>query len=441
MKQIPESEKIRLVEELLGSPRSPIRPEAVRSLTREQKLDLFDKLVQGGTITLKEEHWDKTQLSSNDVLQLIEKVGGSDRLKLHGKLLSGSGCERINLRGADLCGTCLNSANLAGADLSNTKLSGVSLRYANLQGANLSGADLSSGKYALPDGKEIEVGAANLEQADLRWANLERACLLGVNFRCARLEQANLTEAEIGRKLGTGKWQIADFECASVTWQQLRSARLRAGILFPHGAGVDFEHNFFDCAVRYRKHGEYERVLELTELFLERSPKDNQTAIAYWHKGYALERLNRPADAAKAYDEALRWFDESISFNPNDAWTRVRKGDFLVSVLSNRFVDATNIYTKALEEYNHALSLEPKNANTYVSKSHALLLLHRNKEALEASEHAIRLNPNYAMAYNNKGAALKRLERTQEARDAFEEAIRLDTGLTLARDNLRSLMK
>jgi hypothetical protein len=66
MNQIPESEKIRLVEELLRNPRSPIRPEAVRSLTNEQKLALFDKLVSDGAILA-------TWLPKNDARKKAEE--------------------------------------------------------------------------------------------------------------------------------------------------------------------------------------------------------------------------------------------------------------------------------------------------------------------------------------------------------------------------------
>src|SRR5688500_11343157 len=51
MHQVPESEKILLINELLKNPRYPIRPAAARYLTKAQKLDLFDKLVQAGAIT------------------------------------------------------------------------------------------------------------------------------------------------------------------------------------------------------------------------------------------------------------------------------------------------------------------------------------------------------------------------------------------------------
>lgn len=49
--QMPESEKLSLVDELLKTPRSPIPQDY--PLTKEQKLDLFDELVEGGAIKYK----------------------------------------------------------------------------------------------------------------------------------------------------------------------------------------------------------------------------------------------------------------------------------------------------------------------------------------------------------------------------------------------------
>jgi hypothetical protein len=49
-KLIPETEKISIVDEVLNIPGCPIPPEVIRSLTRELKLDLFDKLISGGAI-------------------------------------------------------------------------------------------------------------------------------------------------------------------------------------------------------------------------------------------------------------------------------------------------------------------------------------------------------------------------------------------------------
>src|SRR5918999_838798 len=50
LNQITEHEKITIVDKALKIPGSPIPPEVIRSLTREHKLDLFDKLVEGGAI-------------------------------------------------------------------------------------------------------------------------------------------------------------------------------------------------------------------------------------------------------------------------------------------------------------------------------------------------------------------------------------------------------
>ncbi|MGH8651285.1 MAG: hypothetical protein ACREYE_03450 [Gammaproteobacteria bacterium] len=51
---IPESEKIRLIDEALNHPSCPIPIEVIRSLTKEAKLAVFDKLVEAGGIKRKE---------------------------------------------------------------------------------------------------------------------------------------------------------------------------------------------------------------------------------------------------------------------------------------------------------------------------------------------------------------------------------------------------
>ncbi|MGI0034870.1 MAG: type IV secretory system conjugative DNA transfer family protein [Nitrososphaera sp.] len=52
--QIPESEKIRLIDEALNHPHCPIPPEVIRSLTKEAKLSVFNKLVEMGGLKRKE---------------------------------------------------------------------------------------------------------------------------------------------------------------------------------------------------------------------------------------------------------------------------------------------------------------------------------------------------------------------------------------------------
>src|SRR2546430_17335428 len=62
--QLPESEKISIVDEALNIPGCPIPPEVIRSLTKELKLDLFDKLAEGGAIKYTP-YQQKTATNSN----------------------------------------------------------------------------------------------------------------------------------------------------------------------------------------------------------------------------------------------------------------------------------------------------------------------------------------------------------------------------------------
>jgi hypothetical protein len=64
--RIPESERISIVDKALKIPGCPIPPEVIRSLTRELKLDLFDKLVEGDAIKYTP-HQQKTQANTGNL--------------------------------------------------------------------------------------------------------------------------------------------------------------------------------------------------------------------------------------------------------------------------------------------------------------------------------------------------------------------------------------
>lgn len=59
-----EGEKISIVDQVLNLPACPIPKEAVPFLTKEHKLDLFDKLVAGGAIKYTP-YQQKTATNSN----------------------------------------------------------------------------------------------------------------------------------------------------------------------------------------------------------------------------------------------------------------------------------------------------------------------------------------------------------------------------------------
>ncbi len=135
-------------------------------------------------------------------------------LEAHQKWLEFDGKEgkQADLGEANLQKADLFQANLQKANLGDANLQKADLLRANLQGANLERADL----------READLLSAELQGADLRDANLQKAYLgsaqlQGANLRDAELQGADLREAEL---------QGADLrEAKGVTASQIKQAR------------------------------------------------------------------------------------------------------------------------------------------------------------------------------------------------------------------------
>lgn len=156
-----------------------------------------------------------SEYTREEILKMIEEVGGPQNLDLSGKDLSGIDLSKeaitkelekyrrdnpdqtplwfsqetggINLHGAVLKKAKLSGAHLQGADLSEAHLEEAHLWRAHLEGAFLSRAHLP-GAF---------LGQARLEGADLIWAHMEGARLLGAHMEGADLSRARLEEADL----------------------------------------------------------------------------------------------------------------------------------------------------------------------------------------------------------------------------------------------------
>jgi tetratricopeptide (TPR) repeat protein len=116
---------------------------------------------------------------------------------------------RANLANAFLCGANLSAANLQGANLVDTNLQGALLQGARLGGAYLVGA--------------ILVGT-DLTGADMRAANCKFANFTGATLKNVNVEDADLTQAEIGDEQRRG---LVNIERAVVRGGKVVETRAR----------------------------------------------------------------------------------------------------------------------------------------------------------------------------------------------------------------------
>ena len=133
----------------------------------------------------------------------------------------------------------------------------------------------------------------------------------------------------------------------------------------------------------------------------------------------------------KRFDGALASFSKAIKLKPNFAEAYNNRGTILIDL-------------KRLEEaiisFNKAIELKPNYAEAYYNRGNALNDLNRFDEALAGYNRALELKTNYAEAYNNRGISLSKLKRLDQAIASFNKAIELKRDFADAYNNRGSAL-
>ncbi len=132
---------------------------------------------------------------------------------------------------------------------------------------------------------------------------------------------------------------------------------------------------------------------------------------------YELYNKGKSAFDAKNYDDALDYFDQAISSNPNYADAYNYKG--LVYDRKGQSEDAFVNYKKAVELNPNDAIINNNLAITYAVKKEFAFAIKHSKKAIE-------INPNYANAYNNLGYVHDLKEEKNKALEYFTKSVELD---------------
>ena len=132
-------------------------------------------------------------------------------------------------------------------------------------------------------------------------------------------------------------------------------------------------------------------------------------AQGHYHRGVALQALNR-------LEEALANYDQALSIDPGYLEAQYNRGIAL---------QAIGRFEEALASCNQVLQIRPDNAGAYGNRGTALQALGRFEEALTCFDQALRIKPDDAEAHNNRGNALHSLKRFDEALASYDEALRI----------------
>ena len=171
------------------------------------------------------------------------------------------------------------------------------------------------------------------------------------------------------------------------------------------------------------------------------------------NKGYALNQLQRSAEAISCFDQALKinpqhefsWinkgialfdmqrydeaiacYDKAIKIDPQSSFPWNNKGNTYL---------AMHRYAEAKTSFDNALKIDPEDDAIWSNKGEALRNLQLYLEAISCFDKAIDINPQYEYAWNNKGHVLYTLERYEEAIICYDQAIEINPQYLLAWNN------
>jgi len=147
---------------------------------------------------------------------------------------------------------------------------------------------------------------------------------------------------------------------------------------------------------------------------------DKNFIRALYNKGLALDSLGNLV-------EAIRWYDKTLSFEPNGVDVLYAKGRALHKLNTDR--DSPNWYDKALESLywlDKALAIDPKYVGAIIWKGNVLLELARYDESLKLYDKALDIDPNNIFSLYNKGLTFDRMDNPYEALKWYDKALDID---------------
>ena len=143
-------------------------------------------------------------------------------------------------------------------------------------------------------------------------------------------------------------------------------------------------------------------------------------------KGYSLRQLDRPADALKAYDDAIRRLEASVEPDVSASMANAMVNRGVVLNQLKRPKEALRNYEDMLlrfDAYDTAEFIESVE-NALVNKGTTLGVLGRAEEAAEVFDTVVErfgTSARVAKAMANKGVALSRLGRRREALETYDQ--------------------
>ncbi len=143
-------------------------------------------------------------------------------------------------------------------------------------------------------------------------------------------------------------------------------------------------------------------------------------SMAYDELGVALLKADRPAEAVKPLQDALR-------LDPSLIHCRYNLGNAMVSL---------GRIDEGIKQFQEVLRSDPNYVDAHLNLACALATSGRTQEAVEQFQQTLQLDAKNAKAHSNLGAALWKLGKREQAIDEMQVAVQLNPIDVSARRNL-----
>lgn len=163
------------------------------------------------------------------------------------------------------------------------------------------------------------------------------------------------------------------------------------------------------------------KFIQVIELINNAQEKFSKSALLYYYKGIAFDKINEEKTAVIALREA-------IELQP-DLEDAIMMLGYILQRNHSGLSEALNCFKKVTE-------INPHSAHGFNNLGSVYKGLHLLDGAQKCFEKAIELNPNYDQAHSNLGNIKKELGDSQAALDLYERALQINPNFAEASNNM-----
>jgi Tfp pilus assembly protein PilF len=172
-------------------------------------------------------------------------------------------------------------------------------------------------------------------------------------------------------------------------------------------SGIVYGNHFFNDAIFYQWHGDFDLAESYYEGALRLNPKDTR---ALNNIGALLISRGRPSEAREKFEEAFQ-------VDPDDPTSNHNLGQVLLDSGKAR---------EAEPYFLQAVASDPGNFEDYYNLGLCYAASGKNKLAAEMFRQALRIKPESPQALSSLGVAYLRLQETENAEEFLKSAVRLE---------------